>query len=130
MTIKDLLPNDLFKNKAVFITGGGSGINLGIAENFSIMGRSPERLDGAVEELHALGAKVVCCPADVRVYETVVEGVEKTKAEHGPIDVCVAGTAGNFPSPAATLSPNGFKSVIDIDLLGSFNTARATFEQL
>lgn len=137
MLIKDLLPNDLFKDKVVFITGGGSGINLGIAKNFaalganlSIMGRTVEKLDGAAEELRALGAKVVCCPADVRVYDTVAEGVVKTKAELGPIDVAVAGAAGNFPSPAAALSPNGFKSVVDIDLLGSFNTAKATFDQL
>jgi NAD(P)-dependent dehydrogenase (short-subunit alcohol dehydrogenase family) len=44
--------------------------------------------------------------------------------------VLVCGAAGNFLVPAEKLSANGFKSVVDIDLLGSFNAARAAFEQL
>ena len=54
----------------------------------------------------------------------------RTKEELGPIDVLVAGAAGNFLCPAEQLSANGFKTVIDIDLLGSFNASRAAFEQL
>ena len=137
MLITEIFPNDLYKDKVVFITGGGSGINLGIAKNFaalganlSIMGRTPEKLDAAAEEIREFGGKVVCCPGDVRVHETLAEATAKTKVELGNIDICVAGAAGNFPMPAAGLSPNGFKSVIDIDLLGSFNTAKACFEQL
>ena len=137
MLVNEIFREDLFKGKVVFVTGGGSGINLGIAKNFaalganiSIMGRTVEKLESAAEELRELGAEVVCCPADVRQYDLVAEGVEKTKAELGPIDICIAGAAGNFPMAAAGLSPNGFKSVVDIDLLGSFYTSKACFEQL
>jgi NAD(P)-dependent dehydrogenase (short-subunit alcohol dehydrogenase family) len=48
----------------------------------------------------------------------------------GPISVLVAGAAGNFPASAEAISPNGFKSVVDIDLIGSFHAARAAFPQL
>ena len=51
-------------------------------------------------------------------------------AAHGPIDILVCGAAGNFPAPALGMSPNGFKAVVDIDLLGGFNTCRVGFEHL
>jgi NAD(P)-dependent dehydrogenase (short-subunit alcohol dehydrogenase family) len=56
--------------------------------------------------------------------------IARTQAEIGPIDVLVAGAAGNFLCPAEELSPNGFKVVIDIDLIGSFHASRAAFSQL
>ena len=78
----------------------------------------------------ALGAKVVAEVADVRQYEALQAAMAKCRGELGPIDVLVCGAAGNFPIPAEKLSPNGFKSVVDIDLLGSFNSCRAAFDQL
>ena len=137
MSPTDYLPKDLFKGKTVFVTGGGSGINLGIGKTFAalganiaICGRKKERLEAAAQELRALGAKVVAEVADVREYEALQAAMAKCRGELGPIDVLVCGAAGNFPIPAEKLSPNGFKSVVDIDLLGSFNSCRAAFEQL
>ena len=77
-----------------------------------------------------LARKVVAEVADVRQYEALQAALEKCRDELGPVDVLVCGAAGNFPIPAEKLSPNGFKSVVDIDLLGSFNACRAAFEQL
>ncbi len=137
MDLTSVFNKDLFKDKVVFITGGGSGINLGIAKNFAqlganigICGRTQEKLDNAAKELEALGAKVVAKSADVRDADALSASMEATKAALGPIDVLVCGAAGNFPCPAEALSPNGFKSVIDIDLLGSFNSCRMAVEQL
>ena len=56
--------------------------------------------------------------------------MEKTRSQLGEVDVLVCGAAGNFPVRAEKLSPNGFKTVIDIDVLGSFHAARAAFAQL
>lgn len=128
---------ELFDGKTVFVTGGGSGINLGIGKCFArlgadigICGRKQDKLDAAADELRELGAEVVAQAADVRDMDALAAAMTATRDKLGPIDVLVAGAAGNFPAPAETLSMNGFKSVMDIDLLGSFNAARAGFEQL
>jgi NAD(P)-dependent dehydrogenase (short-subunit alcohol dehydrogenase family) len=68
--------------------------------------------------------------ADVRDMTALEAAFARSRAELGPMDVLVCGAAGNFLAPAEKLSPNGFKTVIDIDLLGSFHASRAAFEQL
>lgn len=137
MEIRQYFSESMMAGKVVFITGGGSGINLGIAKNFAavganlgLCGRTQERLDGAKAELEALGANVVAQAADVRDLDALAAAMEATRAELGPIDVVVAGAAGNFLCPAEEMSSNGFKTVIDIDLVGAFHAARAGFEQL
>jgi NAD(P)-dependent dehydrogenase (short-subunit alcohol dehydrogenase family) len=137
MDITQYLAKDLFKARTVFVTGGGSGINLGVAKNFAalganiaICGRTQEKLNSAADELRALGAKVCAVAADVRDMAALDAAFAQSRAELGPIDVLVCGAAGNFLVPAERLSTNGFKTVIDIDLLGSFNASRGAFEQL
>jgi NAD(P)-dependent dehydrogenase (short-subunit alcohol dehydrogenase family) len=137
MDVRKLLPGDLFADQVVFVTGGGSGINLGIARCFAalgadvgICGRSAERLEGAARELQGLGARVVGEVADVRDFDALVRALEVTRETLGPVNHLVCGAAGNFPCPAEALSAGGFKAVVDIDLLGSFNASRAAFEQL
>ena len=141
MIVDEYLARDLFKGKTVFVTGGGSGINLGIARNFAalgahlaICGRTQEKLDQAAIELAELNAhadgKTLAAAADVRDAAALAAAFARTQSEIGPIDVLVAGAAGNFLCPAEALSPNGFKTVIDIDLLGAFHAAREAFAQL
>lgn len=137
MQVNEYFAKNLFKNKTVFITGGGSGINLGTAKNFAalganiaICGRTQEKLDNAAKELEALGAKVVAQAADVRDIDALKAAMATTQAELGPIDVLIAGAAGNFPCAAEKLTTNGFKTVLDIDLMGAFNASSAAFEQL
>jgi NAD(P)-dependent dehydrogenase (short-subunit alcohol dehydrogenase family) len=139
--IQEQFPNRLFAGKTVFVTGGGSGINLGVARNFAalgahlaICGRTQEKLDAAAGELRELsghaGGKVLAVAADVRDYAALEAALARTKEELGPVDVMVAGAAGNFICPAEQLSPNGFRTVVEIDLLGAFHASRAVFEQL
>ena len=135
--IREYPSRNLFAGKTVFVTGGGSGINLGVAKCFAalgagvaICGRTAERLDAARAELEALGAEVSTAVADVRDYEALAAAFETSGEELGPIHTLVCGAAGNFLAAAEKLSANGFKTVIDIDLIGSFNAARAAFEQL
>jgi NAD(P)-dependent dehydrogenase (short-subunit alcohol dehydrogenase family) len=137
MLVTRYLANDLFAGKTVFVTGGSSGINLGVTKNFAalgakvaICGRTQEKLDIAATELCALGATVCPVVADVRDFAALEAAFARSRAELGPMDVLVCGAAGNFLVPAEKLSPNGFKTVIDIDLLGAFNASRAAFEQL
>ena len=137
MKINDYFSATLMKGKVVFVTGGGSGINLGIAKNFAavgadigICGRSRERLDSAAQELRSIGARVFTQSGDVRDPAALQVIVNTCRDELGPVDVLVCGAAGNFLAAAEKLSPNGFKAVVDIDLLGSFNAVYACFEQL
>jgi NAD(P)-dependent dehydrogenase (short-subunit alcohol dehydrogenase family) len=137
MLVTRYFANDAYQGKTVFVTGGGSGINLGIAKNFAalganvaICGRSQEKLDAAAEELRALGAKVCAVAADVRDIGALEAAFAASEAQLGTMDVLVCGAAGNFLAPADKLSANGFRTVIEIDLLGSFNASRAAVEQL
>jgi NAD(P)-dependent dehydrogenase (short-subunit alcohol dehydrogenase family) len=137
MVAQNFFPAGLYKGKTVFITGGGSGINLGIAKGFAahganvaICGRTQAKLDSAAKELEALGARVAARAADVRKPEELNAALTACRAALGPVDILICGAAGNFLVPAERLSPNGFKTVIDIDLLGSFNASRLAFDQL
>ena len=127
----------LLQGKAAFITGGGSGINFRIAERFAehgarlaLMGRKQERLDGAVKRLKVAGAAAVGIAGDVRNYGECEAALSKACEEHGEIDILVCGAAGNFPASVLGMSANGFRAVVDIDLLGTFNTCRAAYEHL
>jgi NAD(P)-dependent dehydrogenase (short-subunit alcohol dehydrogenase family) len=137
MRVNEGFANDLYRGKTVFVTGGGSGINLGVAKNFAalganvaICGRTQARLDAGAEALRTLGANVCAVVADVRDYAALESAFAQSRDALGPMDVLVCGAAGNFLVPAEKLSANGFKTVVDIDLLGSFNASRAAFEQL
>lgn len=76
------------------------------------------------------GSKVIGASADVREPEQLVAAVAKTVAELGRIDFVIAGAAGNFLSAIEHLSPNAFKQVVSIDLLGSYNTLKACLPEL
>jgi NAD(P)-dependent dehydrogenase (short-subunit alcohol dehydrogenase family) len=126
----------LFKGRSVFITGGSSGINLGIAHAFgragakvAINGRNQEKLTAAVKELSA-HCEARGFAADVRDYAAIESALREASGAFGGLDVLVCGAAGNFPAPAVGMSSNGFKSVLDIDLVGTFNASRAAFELL
>ncbi len=126
-----------FSGKTVFITGGGSGINMGIADHFAaagarvaICGRTASRLEDAATALRSHGGEVLPVVADVRDFDAMVQAMEVCRQQLGSIDVLVCGAAGNFLCPAEKMTPNGFKTVVEIDLIGSFNASRAAFEQL
>ena len=128
---------DALAGRVALITGGGSGIGFGIARQFAQTGarlvlasRNLERLDAAVAELRALGAKAIAVKADVRSYEDVEAAVRTAVDTFGALDVMVANAAGNFVVPAAEMSVNAWKVVIDIDLNGTFYCARAAYPAL
>ena len=137
MTISSVFHPNLFEGKTVAVTGGGSGINFGIAKSFAklganiaICGRTQEKLDAAAEELSELGAKVVAKAADVRDVSALQSFFDETRETLGACDVAVAGAAGNFLCAVEEMSSNAFKTVVEIDLVGSFHTAKTAYEQL
>ncbi len=115
--------------KNVVVTGGTSGIGLGIARAFAaegaavtVLGRSKERGAEAVRGVEGL----TFARCDVRDADALTAAL----APVGAIDVLVNAAAGNFPGPAASLSPGGFRAVVDIDLVGTFQASRAAFASL
>jgi NAD(P)-dependent dehydrogenase (short-subunit alcohol dehydrogenase family) len=126
-----------FSGRTVFVAGGTSGINLGIAEAFAeagaklaVVSRSQDRVNEAQRRLKQFGGEVMGLSADVRNLEAISSALKTTHDSLGQIDVLISGAAGNFPSPAVGMSANGFKAVIDIDLLGTFNVLRTAHSYL
>ena len=121
-----------YSGRTVFVSGGTSGINLGIADAYAqagarvaVMSRNAERVASAREQLARHGGAVLGLTGDVRDAARVQQGLAEVHGQWGEIDVLVSGAAGNFLAPALELSPNGFKAVVDIDLIGTFHVLRA-----
>lgn len=130
--------SDILKGKVAFITGGGSGINFGIAHSLAshgadiaMMGRREEVLKAACAELQAQhNVRTFYKSGDVRDAEACASALKDAAYTLGSIDILVNGAAGNFLAPPELLSPNGFKTVIDIDLNGTFNMCRHGYAYL
>jgi peroxisomal 2,4-dienoyl-CoA reductase len=128
---------DLLKGRAALVTGGGTGICRGIALMFASAGcdvaiasRSAEHLEPTVSDLERLGGRSIAVAGDVRTPADVEAMVGRTADAFGRLDIVVNGAAGNFVCAADALSPNGFGTVIDIDLKGTFNVSRAAYALL
>lgn len=119
------------------VFGGTSGINLGIAEAFarqgasvSVISRKRENVDAASARLKRHGGKVFGTTADVRDFEAVGRALVESTQQFGAIDVRVSGAAGNFLCEATGMSSNGFRAVVDIDLIGTFHVLRQAYAHL
>jgi NAD(P)-dependent dehydrogenase (short-subunit alcohol dehydrogenase family) len=126
-----------FQGRHLFVAGGSSGINFGVAQAFaragarvSLISRSADKVASAAAQIEALGTQALGMAADVRQPEAVEQALREAQARFGAIDVLLSGAAGNFLARALDMSPNAFKTVIDIDLLGSFNVARLAYPYL
>jgi 2,4-dienoyl-CoA reductase [(3E)-enoyl-CoA-producing], peroxisomal len=139
-----IFADGILKGRVVFVTGGGTGITGGVARalaaagaNVALVSRSMEHLEAAAKvindergEMPALHGEALPVAADVRKPDEVERAIAAAVERFGKIDIVVNGAAGNFLCKPEDLSPNGFGTVIDIDLKGTFNVCRAAFEQL
>jgi 2,4-dienoyl-CoA reductase [(3E)-enoyl-CoA-producing], peroxisomal len=136
-------PLDVFRDSALagrvaLITGGGTGICRGIAAAYARLGaevcivsRKQDVLDQTAAAIaDDAGRAIHAVAADVRDPAAIQRAVQSTLERFGRLDTVINGAAGNFLAPAAALSPNGFRTVVDIDLNGTFHTSRAAFEAL
>lgn len=134
----DVFRDGVLAGHVALVTGGGTGICRGIAAAYARLGadvcivsRKQGVLDATAKELSdATGRTILGVAADVRDPDAIGRAVAATIERFGKLDTLVNGAAGNFLAPAAALTPNGFRTVIDIDLNGTFLAARAAFEHL
>lgn len=122
----------LFDGQVAVVTGGGSGIGRGIADLLAALGahvvlasRKQERVDAAAADIRTAGGKASGVAVDVREPERVQAMMAEVAREHGRIDLLVNNAAGNFYAPSESLSANAWKSVIEIDLYGTFFCSQA-----
>jgi NAD(P)-dependent dehydrogenase (short-subunit alcohol dehydrogenase family) len=126
-----MLPKGSFDGRVVAITGGGTGLGKAFALEFARLGaaiavlsRNEAHRRRGVEAVVAIGGRAVEVPLDVRDALAVAGAFDEIERSLGPVDVFLNNAAGNFPCPAEDLSPNGFRSVVQIDLEGTFNCSR------
>jgi len=128
---------DLLKGKRALVTGGGTGICRGIAialaaagADVAVASRKSDHLAPTVQDLQAHGVRAIGIAGDVRVPAEVDRIVQGTADTLGGLEILINGAAGNFIARSEALSPNGFGTVVDIDLKGTFNVSRAAFPLL
>ncbi len=129
------LPSGTYAGKVVLITGGGTGLGKAIATEFARLGasiaiasRKPEHLDAGVAELDPVvregGGRVFATTCDIREPDSVAGAFDAVETELGLPDVLVNNAAANFPVPSEDMSPNAWRTVVDITLNGTFFCTR------
>ena len=125
------LKPDTFDGQTVIVTGGGTGLGKAIASEFARLGarlviasRAEEHRKAGVDAMSALGADVIDVEVDLRQPEQVAAMFDTVEERFGLPEVLINNAAGNFPVPAEDLSPNGWRTVVDIVLNGTFYCCR------
>src|SRR5581483_880537 len=125
------LPKGTFDGKPVFVTGGGTGLGKAIASEFARLGasiviasRKDDHLAAGRDAMDALGAPVATVECDIRDADSIAAAFDAAEQAFGLPDVLINNAAANFPVPAEDMSPNAWRTVVDITLNGTFFCAR------
>jgi len=125
------LPSGTYDGVTVVVTGGGTGLGRAIAVEFARLGaavavisRRPEHLDAGRAAVEAVGARAAGAQCDIRDAEQVAAAFDAVEEALGRPAVLVNNAAANFPVPAEDMSPNAWRTVVDITLNGTFFCAR------
>ena len=127
-----MFQRDLLKGRAIFLTGGGTGLGRSMALRFAelgarlfVVGRREEPLRDTCDEIHRLGGAAALATCDVRDYAAVEAAAAQAEQQFGEINTLVNNAAGNFIARTEKLSPNAFNAVVGIVLNGSFHCTQA-----
>jgi citronellol/citronellal dehydrogenase len=121
-----MFQKDLFKDKTILVTGGGTGIGYEIARQFLTLGaevyiasRKPEKLESAILKLKEFGT-VKAFALDIRETASIGHLADMIEAQSGKLDILINNAGGQFPSPAEAITENGWKAVINTNLNGTW----------
>ena len=125
------LPAGTYDGECVFVTGGGTGLGRAIATEFARLGasiviasRKPEHLEQGEASMREVGANVLTVTCDIREPDSIAAAFDAAVGEFGLPSVLVNNAAANFPVPAEDMSPNAWRTVVDITLNGTYFCAR------
>lgn len=125
------LPASTFDGQCVFVTGGGTGLGRAIATEFGRLGaaivvasRKPEHLEQGEAAIRDVGAEVLTVTCDIREPDQIAAAFDAATERFGLPGTLVNNAAANFPVPAEDMSPNAWRTVVDITLNGTFFCAR------
>src|SRR6478752_3700896 len=125
------LPAGTFAGETVFVTGAGTGLGKAIASEFARLGapiviasRKPEHLDAGRAAIEAIGAPVLTVECDIREPDSIAAAFDAATEAFGLPQVLINNAAANFPVPAEDMSPNAWRTVVDITLNGTFFCCR------
>lgn len=132
---KRVFSENFLENRVALVTGGGTGIGKGIAKMLGVHGakiaiasRKQQVLDATCEELTREGIECLAIACDIRDTDSIESLMKAIMQQWGRLDILVNNAAGNFPARIEDISANGFKTVVDIDLQGTFNVSKAAFQ--
>jgi citronellol/citronellal dehydrogenase len=128
----------LLDGKVALVTGGGTGIGKAIATELARAGadivlaaRRAEVLDEAASAIASeTGRAVTPLQVDIRVLDTVEALAAEVASRWGQVDILVNNAGGQFPQPAEDFSPNGWRTIIDLNLNGTWNMTQALGRQM
>ena len=125
------LPAGTYDGSVVLVTGGGTGLGKAIAVEFARLGasvaiasRKTEHLAAGVAAIEEVAGRGLAVGCDIRDPDQIAAAFDTIEADLGPVDVLVNNAAANFPVPAEDMSPNAWRTVVDITLNGTFFCAR------
>ncbi|MEZ5507143.1 MAG: SDR family oxidoreductase [Gammaproteobacteria bacterium] len=136
MGYRSIFHPDLFKDRTIIVTGGGSGIGRCTAHELAalgahvvLVGRKQEKLETVLGEIQEDGGNASALACDIRDEEAVKVTVAAIVQQRGNIHGLVNNAGGQFPSPLMAISKKGWDAVINTNLTGGFLMAREVFNQ-
>lgn len=136
MPYRSVFRQDLFQNKTIIVTGGGSGIGrctthelASLGANVIAVGRSIEKLQAVAAEIKEDGHSLSYYSCDIREEDKVKETIKQIVAEHGVIHGLVNNAGGQFPAPLTAINQKGWETVVRTNLTGGFLVAKEVYLQ-